>query len=367
MLLQTPPVWAAFAVSVEFCMGRCLQLDDYGSLALERVREYAKKNCQNQVQYIHQLCEAFGMSTETVVKRVLSNPITINFHIDRISNNGKTILENLLEQGSYCGQFQTGISNGMLGGARKSWERRIFFDAYPEEVKSRPKYGAVNVLSYLDGASARFGACFFQMKKSVAARCTFSYGDSSTNPTILCTSDTFETVLAELFQDVDKNCRLLNQAVSSRQEAISVLFHQREGREQLGRNLDFCLEAHLHGEVSLSRDVESLHLDDSYRGTEFEGQAEKLCKKYQIALVWIPKRQIWVNEIEDFFRGPKIRALAQKIDAVFGNRQGILHAYLLGKASRDCSQHLEHWHAFGDEAACFQLFKQLWHTLAFWG
>ncbi|HHY43191.1 MAG TPA: DUF3626 domain-containing protein [Thermoanaerobacterales bacterium] len=38
--------------------------------------------------------------------------MTINFHLDRFSNNGKIVMENLLEQGQYHGQFRTGTTNG---------------------------------------------------------------------------------------------------------------------------------------------------------------------------------------------------------------------------------------------------------------
>ncbi|HHY43192.1 MAG TPA: DUF3626 domain-containing protein [Thermoanaerobacterales bacterium] len=51
-----------------------------------------------------------------------------------------------------------------MGGDRFLWEQRIFFDAYPPESIDRPKYGALNVFQYIDGASVRFGSCFFTLK-----------------------------------------------------------------------------------------------------------------------------------------------------------------------------------------------------------
>lgn len=40
--------------------------------------------------------------------------VTINFQPDRLSNNGKMIITNLIEQGQYYSQFITGMSNGGL-------------------------------------------------------------------------------------------------------------------------------------------------------------------------------------------------------------------------------------------------------------
>jgi len=104
------------------------------------------------------------------------------------------LLENLLEQGQYHGQFCTGTTNGgrkaFIGGNRFIWEHRLFYNAYPDNSIDRPKYGALNIFRYIDGAPVRFGSCYLALKKDIIDRCTFSYGDSSTNSTILCTSDT---------------------------------------------------------------------------------------------------------------------------------------------------------------------------------
>ena len=40
----------------------------------------------------------------------------MNFHINQLANNDKTIIENLTVKSKYHSQFRTGISNGMLGG-----------------------------------------------------------------------------------------------------------------------------------------------------------------------------------------------------------------------------------------------------------
>ena len=132
--------------------------------AINRVREYAKaKEAENNV-IIQNFCNPCGVEIPALINRILHNPITINFHPDRFANNGKTIIENLIEQGMYHGQFRTGTTNGgrtaYIGGDRYSWEQRIFFNAYPKGNIDRPKYGALNIFRYLDGATVRFGSCF---------------------------------------------------------------------------------------------------------------------------------------------------------------------------------------------------------------
>ena len=161
---------------------------DYQKEAIDRVRNFALKN-KEHLTVIKEFCKPLGVDISDLISRVLRNPVTLNFHPDRFSNNGKTIIENLIEQGQYHGQFRTGTTNGgrsaYVGGDRFLWEQRIFFDAYPSDAADRPKYGALNVFKYIDGASMRFGSCFFSLKHETISRCTFAYGDSSTNPETL--------------------------------------------------------------------------------------------------------------------------------------------------------------------------------------
>lgn len=344
----------------------CL-LINYGNVALNQVREFAKTNNSEQKLYLAQICKEFDVDIDILLQQVLSNSVTINFHIDRFSANGKTIIENLTEQGMYHGQFRTGTSNGGLGGNRLNWEQCMFSNAYPEAFIDRPKYGALNIFKFADGASLRFGSCFFTLKKHMLKYCTFSYGDSSTNPTTLCTSDTFEGILADLLKDVEINARMLNQIVSSKQEALAILLHNSNMLKILGRNLDFCIETHIHSDISLEHDVDDLYIDESYCGTSLEQQAYNLCKKFNINLKWIPKRQINVEEVGSLFRGPKIPALARKIDDVFGERQGIINAYLIGKASCDSYLNIGSWSDIGNTDEMFQRIKQLWHTVGYFG
>jgi len=346
-------------------------MDNCAKNAICNVRNYAKAKIEEDRNFVKNICDLYEVDIQELVNRVIANPVTINFHLDRFSANGKTIIENLIEDGKYHGQFRTGTTNGgksaYIGGDRFLWEQRIFSNAYSDEQLDRPKYGALNILRYLDGASVRFGACFLTLKPEIVQRCTFAYGDSSTNPTTLCTSDTFEVVLAEMLRAVQKNGQLLNKVVSWEQEVLAVLMNPSKNIKDMGRNLDHCIETHIHGDILLDCDVDSLFIDESYRKTIFQEQAEELCGKYGINLRWIPERQVDISSMDKLFRGSIIPRLAQKIDFELGNSLGIINALLMGQASRDIAINPERWAGIGNEMELFQYIKQLWHTAAFFG
>jgi len=344
---------------------------DYQVKAINTVKERADRCKAENQKFMEQICHPFNLDVAMLVNSILHKPITINFHPDRISNNMSTIMDNLIQQGLYQGQFHTGTTNGgksaYIGGDRYNWEQRMFSSSYPPESIERPKYGALNIFMYVDGASARFGSSFFTLKNDVVKRCTFSYGDSSTNPDVLCTSDTFVNVLAEMFKDVRQNQKLLNQVVSSEQESLAILLDPCKQLKHIGRNLDYCVETHIHGDISLADDVECFYLDKSYQDTPFAEKAALLCQKYEIKLYWIPKRQLLIEDIGELFRGVKIPVLAKEIDRKIGNNQGIINASILGMASCDSLLNPEDWYEIGNENEIFQYIKQLWHTIAYFG
>ena len=350
-------------------------MQNYQKAAIHAVKTYAQAKVPSHQAYVDSICEPFNISGKSLAGKVLKRPVTINFHPDRLSNNGKTVIENLLAEGQYLSQFSTGTTNGgtgiFAGGNRFTWEQNLFADAYPHQALDRPKYGALNLFKYLDGASARFGSCFFMLKPAVQSRCTFAYGDSSTNPTTLCTGDTFIGIIAAMFADVKANGRLLNQVVASERMALATMLNPSVEMKHMGRNLDYCIETHIHGDVSLADDVDCFYMDESFRGTIFHEHGEVLCKKYGIKLGWTPRRQMHVADIDGIFRSEKMPPLARRIDSEFGgssgDNSGIITAALIGHASRDSMINADRWRDFGTEADMFMYFKQLWHTIAYFG
>jgi len=120
----------------------------------------------------------------------------------------------------------------------------------------------------------------------------------------------------------------------------------------------------------LDRDVESFYIDGSFQNTYIGEQAEILCKKYGIALFWIPIRQIDIEvEIEaigSLLINPIIPLLAKKIDSLFG-KQGFINTELIGRASRNSVLHPEVWSDMGSEPELFQYLKQLWRMVGLFG
>jgi len=135
--------------------------------ALETVDLQALKSEQADKEIIkNTLAEAsINIDPDLLVNKLLyACDVTVNFHPDRFSNNGKLIIDNLLADGEYHNQYKTGTSNGGLnpyiGGNRDSWEERLFQGAYHNghsDLISRPKYGALNIHKGLDKIREDFG------------------------------------------------------------------------------------------------------------------------------------------------------------------------------------------------------------------
>ncbi len=350
----------------------------YEAKVIDMVRFRAKTTESQDLEAIRQLldpCGCAGMAPEVLAARLFSTcPITLNFHPDRLSNNGRWILQNILDEGQYKSQFQTGTTNGgrtaFPGGERDLWEKRLFMGGYHQEetANHRPKYGAVNVFCYADGASARFGSCFFALNQRAVSRCTFAFGDSSSSPEALGTRDAFAAVLRALFMEIHTTGCFLNRMDYTLDTAIDwIMAPEKESAIGIGRNLDHCIEAHVHGDVSLADDVQSLSIDQSFQGTKTEAIARALAMQYGLSLYWIPERKLHITQIGPDFRGPMIPPLAERIIEKFGITSGILNAEIIGRASRNVVENLQSWRDLGDEPTLFQSIKQLWHTLAFYG
>lgn len=198
----------------------------------------------------------------------VSYPITLNFHPD-IMVDGNLVIWLLAKEGIYRSQFETGTSSGGLtayrGGDRWQWESRIFAGAYDEHPASlRPKYGTLNHRHDPVGGSRRFGSCHFRLQPHVRSRTTFCYPDSHLEPRHFAVDDVRPLVaLAEQNQD------------------------------GLDPWLDNYIEAHVHGPLQISEDIEAVVLDPSFQGTAIEDAARSLgCpvewhKGFQLSLEWL--------------------------------------------------------------------------------
>jgi hypothetical protein len=245
--------------------------------------------------------------------------VTLNFHPDRLVC-GLPILQALARDGAYRSQFVTGTSNGGLtahpGGDRWLWESRIFgavYDTVPPG--ERPVYGGLNFRRQLVGASPRFGSSHFRMTAEVLRRTTFCYPDSAAEPTAF---------------GVASGMCLIELAEADDQDALN----------------DY-IEAQVHGEVVLTRDMEALVLDASYRDTPVEVAARRL----SCPIEWHPGYRLCVEELRRHpgFRGPEFVELGARIA-----EDGYLDPRIIGDAARTGR------HALQD-------LKMVWHCLARFG
>ncbi len=302
-------------------------------------------------------------------------PIDVSFHPDRLCAGGENVAASLLNSGTYSNQFETGISNGGLsafkGGNRDEWERRLFGGAYQgAEVaaKARPKYGALNLMNYWDGACPRFGSCHFRLKAAIASRCTYAYGDSSTNPDNVVVLDQFDAVLVALMKDVVSSQATLRasgldlSAFLDRLIGEDFLFQTSGSLSAPGRSLDECIEVHIHGALNLAEDVEWLAADASFYGTECGEQLVQLSERYRFAIFWKPHLELATSLVPDDFRGSVMVPLAQRIAP-----DGVLNAAKIGDAVVALSESPEAWAEWGSTAQTLQYLKQIWHVLVAFG
>ncbi|KUO18186.1 DUF3626 domain-containing protein [Streptomyces dysideae] len=245
--------------------------------------------------------------------------ITLNFHPDRLTR-GLSILRALAEDGIYHSQFVTGTSNGGLtahpGGDRWRWESRIFGGAYDDAaVHDRPVYGALNFRHQVVGAAPRFGSSHLRLTGAALARATFCYPDSAAEPTDF---------------GVAAGTHLVALAEADEQDALN----------------DY-IEAQVHGGVDLTRDVEAIVLDASYRGTPVETAARLL----PFPVEWHPGYRLTVPELHRHadYRGQEYADLGARIA-----EDGRLDPRIIGDAARTGGHEL-------------QDLKMVWHALARFG
>lgn len=257
--------------------------------------------------------------------------VTINFHPER-RIGGDTVLGRIGQEGIYRSQFETGISNGGLtavpGGDRWNWEKRIFGGAYDTApVAERPKYGALNHRHRSIGAAPRFGSAYLRLSTDVLPRTTFSFPDSVLEPHDFATAERFDLLyLADQFDQVRR----------------TDLVEATEGGQ-----LDDYIEAHVHGILDLTRDVETLVLDPAFRDTTIEDDAATL----GVPVEWHEGRQLTLAELDRHpdFRGPHIVAVGHRVA-----EHGTIDAAIIGRAATREREKPEE-------------LKRLWHYVARFG
>ncbi|MFJ8582122.1 DUF3626 domain-containing protein [Micromonospora sp. NPDC093277] len=346
--------------------------------ALRHVRHMALRDRPVALATIapHLAGSGTAYQAEQVVAAVAAyGRLTLNFHPDRLLRDGRTVAEALDQDGVYRSQFETGISNGGLtafpGGDRDRWEATMFGGAYQRPgvlPAERPKYGGLNLLDHADGACPRFGSCHLRLRPEALGRATLSFGDSHTQPKDAGTLDVFEPVLAALLEATAGTGVSLGLAGMDTGTLLRTLLRHSERESTVaGRALDDYIEAQIHGEVNLARDVEALVVDPSFRGTDAGRILGGIARRHGFPLRWHAGFELPVNGVDAEFRGPDIPPLAARVHAQFARPGEPVHAALVGRAAASVVREPGRWVDRGPVEVTLQHLKQLWHVLVRFG
>ncbi|KIY02030.1 uncharacterized protein Z520_02168 [Fonsecaea multimorphosa CBS 102226] len=301
--------------------------------------------------------------------------VALHFHPDRPVGN-RVVAQGLLEDGTYRSQFETGISNGSVsahaGGFRDLWERSLFQGAYHADDVSpchRPRYGALNLMRNPEGPAPRFGSCYLVLKPEVSARSTFTFGGSQADPRYRGIVDEFDAVLSALFEECFTRDFALGVSGIRPPQLMARILDLHEplpanvSNGVQCHNLDHFIEAQVHGDVHLDRDVEALIVDPSFRGSEIWQYIKGMATKYRFPLHCHHGFSMRVQDVPIDFRGPSMPSLAAAI-ARNGHQ---LDAETIGRAVRELARHPESWSSRGTYAEVLQEMKLIWHVLVRFG
>ncbi|WP_282109847.1 DUF3626 domain-containing protein [Shewanella algicola] len=297
--------------------------------------------------------------------------VALHFHPDRIDSRGLCVVDGLLRDGVYKSQFETHVSNGHLspelGGSRDHWENQLFGNCY-SGIKHRPKYGALDFGLCPLGPAPRFGSCYLVTHSQILPRCTFSYMDSYRLPKEKGTIKCFDVILAALLSESFERqyalgCEGLkpSKLINYFSQHLTAPTEKRFDNQPCG-NLDHYIEAQIHGDLSLDKDVAVLVADPSFIGSQIGDSLVALCDEYDIELLWHNGRQMRVTDVPDDFRGAAMPTLAQSIA-----EDQIINAEIIGRAAYQLQKQPTSWSERGAHTKKMQDLKLLWHVLVKYG
>lgn len=349
------------------------------AMAIQYIEQYASRRkvaAQASIREILQLSNIPLSICEDAVAKLRSQArVALHFHPDRPLADMKSVAQALHEQGIYKSQFETQISNGSVsafpGGARDSWERELFGGVYQLEGvtnSERPKYGALDLMLHSDGPSPRFGSCYFLLYPHVSTRCSYTYGGSQDDPAEKGTFEELDDIFAAVLKDAFFREYALGEKDLTPRKVIDRLLYCLESpitnrvKQMPSQNLNHFIEVQVHGDISLTADVQILVADSSFQGTDIGKTLEKLCSKYEIELHWHKGFFIRVDEVPSDFRGPTMPSLAKRIA-----RENLIDTSIVGAAVNELKRNPEVWSDRGNYEEVLQELKFMWHVLVRFG
>lgn len=319
-----------------------------------------------------------------------ADALTLNFHPDRLLADGRSVARALCDEGVYRSQFETGVSNGGLtaypDGDRDVWERTLFAGAYQQrgvKVGARPKYGGLNLMNYLNGACPRFGSCHLRLSRGASKRTTFLFGDSAGGSADLGLIGDFAPVLAPLLESAAAGEGALGRPGVSLQTFVSGLLRGDHTRRRgafapaVTHALNDYIEAQVHGEVNLARDVEAVAIDAAFRETETGELLLASSRRHGFEVEWHAGLQLRLAEIpltapeasgrplmrwQEFCADGRAYKLAQRV-ADEQTSAARLDAVNIGQAAVSVVREPERWRDWGAAEQVLVHLKDLWLML----
>jgi hypothetical protein len=196
------------------------------------------------------------------------------------------------------------------------------------------------------------------LRPEVTARCTFTVGDSHLRPERRATADALAAVVAAALDGaVPPGPADDVAALWAWIEALRAPAPDPAGLPH-GRSLDAYIEAQIHGELRLDRDVAEIVADPSFRGGDVGDALDRLARRCGALLRWHRGFVLGIDAIPDDVRGPEMPAVGRRVA-----RGGLVDAAAIGAAEAAFEADPGAWSELGAPDDVRQRLKQLWHVL----
>lgn len=181
----------------------------------------------------------------------------------------------LIGDGHYRSSFETNTTQGKKTNSnymkpRVGWESECFLGLYNSTTNfERPKYGALNFLNHATGVKSAigYGSCYMTLKPHVRRRVTLATGDTSASRCLGVLDFCNHVLIALSDQELYYLIQIAVGLIESAPNDLPAFTYR---------------EIQIHGELKLSRDIESLHA-----GRDAYDVAEAFSRELDIPVVWI--------------------------------------------------------------------------------
>jgi Protein of unknown function (DUF3626) len=282
--------------------------DDIPEVSLHALKVQANQSAENHSAALPQLqarVEALGYQASDLSQALdfldHKAPLTINIPpLAQVQGKSESILNALSKDGHYKNLWERGTRPSNPKAPKRSKadflhkEHKTFFGTYNKATPTeRPRYGALNFLNAPEGGAAVYGPGVLVLRPEVKERTTFHSRDSR-----FTSAENIGSVGAMagcLLSKSDEDLRQLLEISAGRAT------HGSYGRDShpgafTGSNY---IEAHIHGEIDFSKDLQAVSLHKRYQGTPTGDDAQRFADTFQVPISWYGSDAFTVNT-DDF-------------------------------------------------------------------